>query len=1330
MKKSQVTVFIIMGLVLTLAIFLTFTLVSKIYDTGTDNDLDDIYDFNEKITLKSYVENCIDLVSYDKVINIGKNGGTFDMNNNEFISHSYIKDNNRINTFNRKLCSQAGYIGCLNSMLTLEEISYELKTSIMENLTQCINLSVFEEQGYDVLKETMELYIDIGPDEIFITLNYPISLKKSNDIQREDQFSTSLAIPLGRFALLANDIINTEILEGKFDQDKFIYKHLNEFGKKIIIEKHKPYPNIVYSIINPYEEFEFNFAIQGEDTVSQIGFTTAASQYRQNLGCCHIARESGSYCFANAESSMCEDFGGSYLGKPCSCEVIESDNSVFDDKTCPSGECTECSATWNTDDLDYTGPSRQHGESWCVYDSITNRGMDYVGARHYKHLCIDGVEYYEECRDYREELCTQYKTTNMTHAVCRVNRWFDCTDCEDKNCCQEDTIRDCFWSGDEFPDMEKKCHPLVSPGFKFWSGNGADVCAEGFSEKEFMFFSESPTNWVNENALLCTKLGDCGNYRNILDERSTNGFYSSDVRISPDPEYMYNSNGLNRNFRNLSKRIEIDLESVQTKEFDKPTNLIPRIYAAVSSSIAEVSSLNPSDFLCPFCERPDFTFTNIAYCSVYNPPKNYDDCSRCAEDPFKPCTLYRCKSLGKGCIFEEDNNTCSAESRDNIAPSFYLDNSTMVDYQIVQDNLVLHLNNYEGYSIIPDVKPYTLLKLKLISDEPTQCKFDFMPALMADLPNDYLPALWFGDMEYNTSHTIKIRVPPRVSVPGKLMDLLNLTSISDLYTWFKVPELIANDLERRFGRHFSLYQQITGRDLRSQIESSLVKVAEWKTIYEDIMPFIDDTINTILQQINNNGYYMFVMCQDKAGNSNLDEKFIRFNIAQGADNEPPIILRTKPDNMTFIYGEQIDLEVYVSEPSECSYSFSNVPYNLMEYPLDCTIRDYDISPVEYGSYECNGVVNVTGQNKIFIRCRDQPDIIEELKINFFETNAFDIIGGPESFFYNLTPPNEFGVVGNILDEYDVQFLVNETIVDLTLYFNDKQECRITNDPNEDFEQITQKFSRCEISDDISKGIYQCDKTINVKQGEKPDDLFFTDNYSMKFIYDTVNYVSDPASRDLIEFDGSQITILRTDTLRGDGTDINVNNSYITLRLRMYGNAECRFGETRVEIDMLPEHMGCVYANGYTTCTRDITIPHDYWQIYASCKTNLDSDFGNSTVYYVQCRDENATAIADRNVNAASYRLDLFNGTGMDYSVSPFGQVSNDRINFTVNLNVNITKEDVSCRYNTDYTSFGFNILNDTSFIKVIDLEPGNNTFHVSCSNRYEEIVMRNVTIIS
>jgi hypothetical protein len=187
------------------------------------------------------------------------------------------------------------------------------------------------------------------------------------------------------------------------------------------------------------------------------------------------------------------------------------------------------------------GKSYRHGESWCVNDDFgpTGAGVNSVGSRFYKHICINGEEVLEQCADFRQEECVEDKIEtslgDFAQAACTVNRWQDCVAQSEESDCVNSDRRDCLWFEDYELFVEKDegegskkqkgaCLPLNPPGLKFWEGEDArGVCAQAnaqcvvtfekglFGGKECKKNCECLTGeWEEERAEICLSLGDCG----------------------------------------------------------------------------------------------------------------------------------------------------------------------------------------------------------------------------------------------------------------------------------------------------------------------------------------------------------------------------------------------------------------------------------------------------------------------------------------------------------------------------------------------------------------------------------------------------------------------------------------------------------------------------------------------------------------------------------------------------------------------------------------------------------------------------------------------------
>jgi hypothetical protein len=94
------------------------------------------------------------------------------------------------------------------------------------------------------------------------------------------------------------------------------------------------------------------------------------------------------------------------------------------------------------------GKTRQNGESWCEYESITGNGTDLVGSRHIIHTCDNGIEKVVPCEVRRTEICVQNNIPgnlidpsnsnqkDLTFAKCVPNNWQLCLAAnEDKENC-------------------------------------------------------------------------------------------------------------------------------------------------------------------------------------------------------------------------------------------------------------------------------------------------------------------------------------------------------------------------------------------------------------------------------------------------------------------------------------------------------------------------------------------------------------------------------------------------------------------------------------------------------------------------------------------------------------------------------------------------------------------------------------------------------------------------------------------------------------------------------------------------------------------------------
>ncbi len=249
--------------------------------------------------------------------------------------------------------------------------------------------------------------------------------------------------------------------------------------------------------------------------------------------------------------------------------ICRKGKAVYGDFSCKDLNC------YNTQN----GRDYRNGESWCIYQGDVGKGLDSVGSRHFRHVCINGEETVEPCADFRNEVCIEERLSgtygNFIEAACRVNRWTDCIDQIEKEDCENIDKRDCYWlegfhydgsnsktskdnvvnSSSSVAENDPKkenfgilvggdgiCLPNNPPGLEFWQeSNAKTICSLGNS-KQTVHFEEGllgnrgcvencdalTNEWSDDMNNICKSLGDCGNYINVAGRFTDEGVIIKD----------------------------------------------------------------------------------------------------------------------------------------------------------------------------------------------------------------------------------------------------------------------------------------------------------------------------------------------------------------------------------------------------------------------------------------------------------------------------------------------------------------------------------------------------------------------------------------------------------------------------------------------------------------------------------------------------------------------------------------------------------------------------------------------------------------------------------
>lgn len=157
-------------------------------------------------------------------------------------------------------------------------------------------------------------------------------------------------------------------------------------------------------------------------------------------------------------------------------------------------------------------------------------------------------------------------------------------------------------------------------------------------------------------------------------------------------------------------------------------------------------------------------------CQPYEPVLGGKKCEECNKDPFKPCSEYRCKSLGQACqlLNKEDpaKAICAWVGRNDVESPTITPWEEKLTYGLSYNPLGAVRPNAKGVKIINAsnadkcLKAFTPLQFGISTNEPAQCKIDFMHRSKFDDMSFY-----FGENnQYAYNHTQQMKLPDPASL--------------------------------------------------------------------------------------------------------------------------------------------------------------------------------------------------------------------------------------------------------------------------------------------------------------------------------------------------------------------------------------------------------------------------------------------------------------------------------------------------------------------------------------------------------------------------------------
>jgi len=372
-----------------------------------------------------------------------------------------------------------------------------------------------------------------------------------------------------------------------------------------------------------------------------------------------------------------------------------------------------------------------------------------------------------------------------------------------------------------------------------------------------------------------------------------------------------------------------------------------------------------------FADTKEKTYTMS--CGPWQAPEGGSDCEKCNKDEEKPCSLYRCKSLGQNCYLV--NQGTSEEKCINLNPNDV--NAPIINPwpEVIPQGFTITPTTDEGnkgYKINEKIGPYDSITLGIKTDEPSQCKF--IDKVGTDFDE---MAIYFGDGKYVYEHQMSFVMPPEFTTQESIKktgDTYNLyirckdtsgnKNEKDYFIRFTLkpePDMTAPKIEMTSianNAYISYDATNTGfsvyTDERAECKYDTVD-KDYKLMSNafecSTSPFTVNTAlrglydcNTKLDLTNNTKYEWYIRCRDASGNENRES--YKFKLTPTLPLE---IISIGPTG-TF-YENEVTLKAVTSQGAEdgkasCGYSTKDDVFGNMIAFLntDAAVHEQPLTP--------------------------------------------------------------------------------------------------------------------------------------------------------------------------------------------------------------------------------------------------------------------------------------------------------------------------------------------------------------------------------------------------
>ena len=239
-KPGQVTIFIIVGILIVVAIGSFFLLFGDFDFQGGDSK-----------NPEQFIEKCVEDAVEQSVEKVLAGGGRAEPSFYKmYLGGQY-----------NYLCYQKNYyLTCVNHYPMLKAIAEEeIKQDSEEAVKECFASleNEWEKQGYDVSSGGLDWSVEIAPKNVRVIMNKQMSFTKGDASETYSGFVVNVLSPLYELIMVAREIVNQESQYCNFEYNGFMLLYPEFDIKRIAYDE-----NRIYKITDRHSSSLFKFAVR------------------------------------------------------------------------------------------------------------------------------------------------------------------------------------------------------------------------------------------------------------------------------------------------------------------------------------------------------------------------------------------------------------------------------------------------------------------------------------------------------------------------------------------------------------------------------------------------------------------------------------------------------------------------------------------------------------------------------------------------------------------------------------------------------------------------------------------------------------------------------------------------------------------------------------------------------------------------------------------------------------------------------------------------------------------------------------------------------------